>query len=150
MFKIVVATDGSECAYKAAVYAGFLARIIEDAEITILSVIDAGAIAQASLPPEAIPVTLSEEMERAASEVLEDTRRKLLWTGKEITVRLGRGVPASVICDVAEKGKFDLVVMGSRGHGHIAGILLGSVSDKVLHTASVPVLIVRTKREHEK
>ncbi len=150
MFKILVATDGSKYAYNAADYAGFLARMIEDAEITVLSVIDAGAIARAAGHPPALPAALSEEMERAAWGVLEDTRCKLSWTGKEVAVRLERGIPASIICDVADKGKFDLVVMGSRGHGPIAGILLGSVSDKVLHKARVPVLIVRAKRERER
>ena len=53
MFKKLIATDGSECAYKAADYAGFLARMIEDAEITILSVIDSGAIARATGRPPA-------------------------------------------------------------------------------------------------
>lgn len=150
MFKILVATDGSECAYKAADYAGFLARIIQDAEITILSVIDAGAVARAVGRPPAIPTALSEEMERAASGVLEDTRAKVWWTGKDVNMRLEHGVPAPVICDVAQAGKFDLIVMGSRGHGHIAGILLGSVSDKVLHKALVPVLIVRSGHESKR
>jgi len=43
----------------------------------------------------------------------------------------------------AEEEGFDLVIMGSSGMGQVSGILLGSVSDRVAHRSTVPVLIVR-------
>lgn len=149
MFRILVATDGSGCANKAADYAGLLAKKIGDAEITVLSVVDTAVIAQAMVHPSAMSATLFDELEQVASEAVRDTQQRLAWTGKEVTTRVERGVPAPVICDVAGKDKFDLIVMGARGHGRIADILLGSVSDKVLHKALVPVLIVRTKEGHQ-
>jgi len=51
-------------------------------------------------------------------------------------------LPARAILEAAESA--DLVVMGSRGHGALKGVLLGSVSQKVLHHASCPVVIVPT------
>lgn len=51
-------------------------------------------------------------------------------------------LPARAILDAAKSA--DLVVMGSRGHGALKGVLLGSVSQKVLHHASCPVVIVPT------
>ena len=43
----------------------------------------------------------------------------------------------------AQAEKFDLIVMGSRGLGQLEGLLLGSVSDRVLHQAKIPVMIIR-------
>ncbi len=143
MFKILVATDGSDCALKAAAFAGLLSRKIEESQITFLSVIDTGVIAQASVHPSAMSVTLFEEMEQAMSEALLDAQKRLEWTNKPILTRLERGAPAAVICDVAESENFNLIVIGARGHGRVADLLLGSVSDKVLHKAKVPVLGTR-------
>jgi len=53
------------------------------------------------------------------------------------------GHAAESIAQLAEEGKFDLVVMGSRGHGDLANLVLGSVATKVLALCSVPVLLIR-------
>lgn len=53
------------------------------------------------------------------------------------------GHVADAIADLASKGKFDLVLMGSRGHGDLANLVLGSVATKVLAKCAVPVLLIR-------
>jgi nucleotide-binding universal stress UspA family protein len=53
------------------------------------------------------------------------------------------GAPAQEILKAADKTKADLIVMGSHGHGAIGSLLLGSVTQKVLAHAKVPVLVVR-------
>ena len=53
------------------------------------------------------------------------------------------GYAAEVIATLAEKGKFDLIVMGSRGHGTLGNLVMGSVATKVLAGCDTPVLIVR-------
>ena len=53
------------------------------------------------------------------------------------------GTAAEVIGKMADKGKFDLVVMGSHGHGAIATLVMGSVTTQVLAHSKVPLLIVR-------
>jgi nucleotide-binding universal stress UspA family protein len=53
------------------------------------------------------------------------------------------GSPAEAIIEVANTSKCDLIVMGSRGLGQLAGLLLGSTSQKVVAHAPCPVLIVR-------
>jgi nucleotide-binding universal stress UspA family protein len=53
------------------------------------------------------------------------------------------GDPAAEIVAGAREHKADPIVMGSRGLGRIGGLVLGSVSEKVLHGAHGPVLIVR-------
>jgi len=53
------------------------------------------------------------------------------------------GPAADVIVDLAKKGKFDLVMMGSHGHSSLGNLVLGSVSTKVIAHTDVPVLVVR-------
>ena len=53
-----------------------------------------------------------------------------------------RGDPAARIADLAERTSADLVVVGSRGHGTLAGAVLGSVSHSLLRHSSVPVTVV--------
>jgi nucleotide-binding universal stress UspA family protein len=60
----------------------------------------------------------------------------------EVEVQLLEGPPAQAILRVAEEENFDLIVMGSRGHSPLVGLLLGSVSSTVAQRAHCPVLIV--------
>ena len=53
------------------------------------------------------------------------------------------GPLADGIAGYAERGRFDLIVMGSHGHGELAGLVMGSVATRVLARCKVPVLIVR-------
>ena len=53
------------------------------------------------------------------------------------------GDPAHEISKLARDGKFDLILMGSQGHGAFANLVLGSVSSKVLAQCATPVLLVR-------
>lgn len=57
--------------------------------------------------------------------------------------RVAVGNPADEVLKAAAKDKVDLIVMGSRGHGTIASMILGSVAQKVLTHADVPVMVVR-------
>lgn len=53
------------------------------------------------------------------------------------------GAPADVIAGVAAKAKFDLLMMGSHGHGNFTNLLLGSVATKVMAACDTPVLVIR-------
>ena len=53
------------------------------------------------------------------------------------------GSAADVISTTADKGKFDLLIMGSHGHSSLANLVMGSVATKVLAHCSTPVLLVR-------
>jgi nucleotide-binding universal stress UspA family protein len=53
------------------------------------------------------------------------------------------GIPADVILRRLESGDYDLVVLGSRGRGPAGSLLLGSVSQSVLHESPVPILVYR-------
>ncbi|MDT9001936.1 universal stress protein [Paucibacter sp. APW11] len=53
------------------------------------------------------------------------------------------GPPADVIASAANKGKYDLLVMGSHGHGTLGNLVMGSVVTKVMAHCSTPLLVVR-------
>jgi nucleotide-binding universal stress UspA family protein len=63
---------------------------------------------------------------------------------RNITVeeRAVGGKPATVIADTARTEKFDLIVIGSKGKSDLEGLIVGSVTHKVLHIAACPVLVV--------
>jgi len=60
---------------------------------------------------------------------------------------VARGLAGHALLDQAAKAQ--LVVVGSRGHGEIAGLLLDSVSNALVHKAACPVAIVRPTGVHE-
>jgi nucleotide-binding universal stress UspA family protein len=62
----------------------------------------------------------------------------------DLVLTLVNDLPAQAILDRARHA--DLVVVGSRGHGGFKGLLVGSVSDKVVHHADCPVVVVRPSR----
>jgi nucleotide-binding universal stress UspA family protein len=64
-----------------------------------------------------------------------------------VTTLLVEGSPARALVQRACSEEYDLIVMGSHGHGRLHGALLGCVSQKVLHASPVPVLLARAPRE---
>jgi nucleotide-binding universal stress UspA family protein len=73
-------------------------------------------------------------------QVLDSTRAQV--KGVPVETQLIEGPAAPAILRVAAEDHCDLIVMGSRGHGQLAGMLLGSVSNAVAQRANCPVLIV--------
>ncbi len=53
------------------------------------------------------------------------------------------GHAPDVIAKVADKGKHDLIIMGSHGHGNLMNLVMGSVTNQVLARSKAPVLLVR-------
>ena len=146
MLKVLVATDGSSFALHAAEFVARLCTQIKDSEVAVIYVIDPGVVSAAAMTPTGVPIPsalmLPQELEKAAAQALEATKQKVASCAK-VTTRVERGKPADMIVKAAHEGKFDMIAMGSSGMGHISGLLLGSVSDRVMHHAKVPVLIVR-------
>ncbi|MFH1485905.1 MAG: universal stress protein [Chloroflexota bacterium] len=156
MFTILLATDGSSYALNATRYAAKLVGLMKgDVEITVLYVKDislpligfVGEPGGEILPDSSV---MQDQVDHAAETALAATVKCFEGFGIKATPVSAWGKPADTICSTASKGNFDLVVMGSSGAGQITGILLGSVSDRVIHCARVPVLIVRPQPEKEK
>lgn len=88
-------------------------------------------------------VTIESELLRHADVTLDDAERTLAGPGRGVERISLRGRPGSAIADEARAWKADLIVVGSRGHGPIASMVLGSVSAEVVDHAPCPVLVVR-------
>jgi len=79
----------------------------------------------------------------AAEALVTPYRQMLQDMNVDVEVRLLEEPAGSTIADVAEIEECDLIIMGSRGLSKLAGLLIGSVTNRVLQTASCSVLVVR-------
>lgn len=75
--------------------------------------------------------------------IIKDARRRLEQVSLEVEKDLLEGPAADAIVSAAKVRNADLIVMGTRGMGSFQGLLFGSVSTKVTHYATCPVLVVR-------
>ncbi len=78
-----------------------------------------------------------------AEKVLSPAIKFLLRHGINAKSAWQPGSPGQIIGEYAQKNKFDLVVMGSHGHGALVNLVMGSVATQVLAHCKVPVLLVR-------
>ena len=140
MQKILVPTDASEYSRRAFQTALELARKF-DAEIELLFVMEMPVVYDSSVFVYLIP---PEQIEQEGTAALEATLNGIDISGVHLAKKKMQGKkPADVIINEIENENIDLVVMGSHGYGAIAGSLLGSVSQHVLHRAKCSVLIVK-------
>jgi nucleotide-binding universal stress UspA family protein len=133
--KILVAYDGSEAAGHAVTRAGEIA--LRGNELTVISVVPL----QASGPRSAGPI-ISGDVEEHGRE-LQEAVAKLKEAGVEAKTIEAVGHPAESIVDEAERGGFNLIVVGHRGHHGVARFLLGSTALRVVTHAHCDVLVVR-------
>ena len=87
---------------------------------------------------------LSTELGRARA-TIDAATSKALQIGVDAQSEILEGDPVDEILSFADNDGADLIVMGSRGRGALAGALLGSVSSGVVQHASVPVLIAKKR-----
>jgi nucleotide-binding universal stress UspA family protein len=145
--KILVATDGSETAWKAVRYAVDLARQA-GAAITAVSVIDKSLLLAQSIPAVAAPTRLAEPVEdylrQAAEAYIERAERLCRKSGIKFGKVIRTGHPVDEIVKEAKRSKADLIVMGSHGRGIMRAAVLGSIAFGVIHRdTKIPVLVVR-------
>ncbi len=78
-----------------------------------------------------------------AAKVLAPVEKFLRRHGIEAQVLWKLGAPGMAIAKLAQQGRFDLLVMGSHGHGALGNLVMGSVATQVLSQCDTPVLLVR-------
>jgi nucleotide-binding universal stress UspA family protein len=131
--KILLATDGSEDARLAARAAASLTDKV-GAELHVVH-------AWQSVPH---PVIDADYYEEGAKRLLEEQAEVVSGFGVAVSeAHLVMGPPVDAILDLAEEIGADLLVVGSRGHGTFGRLILGSVSEGVVHHATRPVLVMR-------
>ncbi len=145
MVRIVVATDGSPHAKRAAEVAARLARELRAATVVLVNAGHIPAIALGGPGADMLVdySVLEEGFEKAGRAILDQTEAVFHGVDAPVTKQYRRGEPSHEILAAAAEVKADLIIMGSRGLGQIGGLILGSVSEHVLHGAHIPVLIAR-------
>jgi nucleotide-binding universal stress UspA family protein len=142
MLKMLVAVDGSAHARRAIDAVARLAPQITGGVHVVLLNVGAPMLYYGDLPPfDAEPVERAQraQQERLLAEALADARAGGL---AEVRTQSALGEPASEIVRVAAEHGVDQIVMGTHGRGAVGSLLIGSVAQRVLHQARVPVLLV--------
>jgi nucleotide-binding universal stress UspA family protein len=137
--KILLAVDGSEHGLRAAKMAGDLARTMNSAELHVVVAYDP------------IPLYIGDPYMQYAIDarlrdsqvILQDALKVVGEISGELHSEVLEGSPAEAVVAMAATRQSDLIVIGSRGLGRLAGALLGSTSQKVISHAPCPVLVVR-------
>ena len=137
--RILVPTDGSEPALKAARLAAVMAREAR-AEVVLLTAV---TVPQSLVMVAGIGQDVVEGyIEHLGRDALEAAEAVFREAGVGVETKVVMGAASEVIVEQARVLNADVVVMGKRGRGELHGILVGSVSDRVAHRLSVPLLLV--------
>ena len=137
--KILVATDASEYSRRALKTALEIARKF-NSEVELLFAMQIPLAYDSSVYSYVIS---PEQIQVEGDVALKHTLDGIDISDVTLIKKKIQGKPATVILKEIEDGNIDLVVMGSHGYGTVAGSLLGSVSQHVLHKAKCSVLLVK-------
>jgi len=138
--RIILAADGSKFTKKALAFLINNEELAGDGEVLVLNV-------QSAMPPRVRTLVgsaaVSAYQRDEAEAVLAPIRKLLERKGLAWRCEWKVGEPAAQILAAAERGKAQMIVMGTHGYGAIGRALMGSVANRVLQGAKIPVLLVR-------
>jgi nucleotide-binding universal stress UspA family protein len=144
MNRILVATDGSEGADRAVDYAAHRAKA-DGAELLIVNVMGGYGL------PDKVFLAFTNDQNVLLKELLASQSAATLTTARNrareagvstIVLESRTGEVAQTIIDIAHEKKADAIVVGKRGAGRVAGVLLGSVSQKLVSLSPLPLTVV--------
>jgi nucleotide-binding universal stress UspA family protein len=144
MNRILVATDGSEGADRAVDYAARRAKA-DGAELLIVNVMGGYGL------PDKVFLAFTNDQNVLLKELLASQSAATLTTARDrareagvstIVLESRTGEVAKTIIDIADEKKADAIVVGKRGAGRVAGVLLGSVSQKLVSLSPLPLTVV--------
>lgn len=140
MKKILVPFDGSESALRALRHAALLAHENPSVQLDLLHVLDpTSSRAYADLSPEELTQLAPDEFTR----LMRPARELLDAESIPYQVHCRLGDPATQIADHVAHAGSDAVVMGTRGLGALANLLIGSVASRVVYYVPVPVTLIK-------
>ena len=140
--KILVAVDGSKSSLSAVKYAARLAKNLRTQDrITLINVHDDHGLRHAK---QFVGKAEIEDYLRAVSdEDLKAARKLLAKEDVSYDAIIRQGYIAEEIIQAANRGKFDMIVIGSKGRAGFMDLLIGSVAQKVMAACKQPVVLVK-------
>jgi len=149
--KVLVALDGSAASDQALAKAIAIAKPIQGHLILLTVIEPLPSYMPSVIMPTGDWLTLdnlpdgefAKRVVQAGQETLAHAQKVCADHQVACQTRLEIGAPREVICSVARQEQPDILVVGSRGLGSLERLVLGSVSDYVVHHAPCPVLVVR-------
>jgi len=145
LHKILAPLDGSDIGEAALAYAETLA-IKSRASVDLLQIISPPGTVEASLLGGPDWRKFIKAMQDAGENYLKSISARLNGNGVKSTYEVVTGDPADKIVEYAEDKKISLIAMSTHGRTGLARWVLGSVADKVLHSARIPILLVRSPK----
>lgn len=142
MLKMLIAIDGSEHAQRALQAVARMAPQTQGIEAVLLNVHE-WPLYYGELPPldyESLEKHQRERQSKLLEAALAEARRLGL---AQVSTQAAHGSPANEIVRVAEEAGVDQIVMGTHGRGVVGGLFMGSIAQRVVHLAKVPVLLVK-------
>jgi len=149
--KILVPLDGSEHSLKALDEAAQIAKM-SSGKLTLINVYVVQPVMMSEVSPEYMgpPVftgaevsRITEAVQKFGNRILQDAEKRISATGVHAEKKLVQGHVSQEIVRAANDGNFDLIVIGARGVSHFREVLLGSVTDAVIHHAHCAVLVIK-------
>lgn len=139
--KILLPVDGSAVSLKAVRVAIRLAQEGLNTRVVLANVQEAATLYELVVAHD--PAVIEQVSAAAGAHTLQAAEALLAEVGIPYETEIASGDPAHTIVDIVERYGCDMVVMGASGMSPLRGALLGSVSNEVLHSANVPVMIVK-------
>jgi nucleotide-binding universal stress UspA family protein len=134
--KILVPLDGSKKSISALDNAIYLAKL-SNAEITGIHVLPRIVIAGTRTS------SIEHQIESEGKNILKQGKATSNESNVAYESKLTSGEPGPTITKYAKNGKFDLIVMSSTGTGSVKDRFFGSISNYVMHTSEIPIMIIR-------
>lgn len=139
--KILIPIDGSELSLDAVGYALRLVHQGLHASFVLATVLEPSGMSEILMMPD--PQEREAVNQSVGTQTLDAAATMLEAAGVQFEREVRSGYVATEIIDVAECFDCDAIILGARGMGTLRNALLGSVSQAVLHAATMPVTIVR-------
>ena len=139
--KLLLPVDGSDVSLEAVRVAIRLANDGLNTSVVLANVQEAATLYELVVAHD--PAVIEQVSAAAGAHTLKAAEALLTQAGIAYETEIASGDPAHTIVDILERYGCDMVVMGASGMSPLRGALLGSVSNEVLHSAHVPVMIVK-------
>lgn len=139
--KILLPVDGSAVSLEAVRFAIRMAKDGLETSVVLANVQEPATLYELVVAHD--PQVIEQVSAAAGNHTLEPAEALLKEAGISYECEVASGDPAHTLIDILERFGCDLVVMGASGTSTLRSALLGSVSNEVLHSASVPVMIVK-------